>query len=78
LNIYQNFDDKTTLTDACSIGNDYYCLSFNNGNIKIYDNNNMKKERIECLLYEKNEGVNSLINYNNTNILFASGKDKIL
>ena len=69
LNIDQNFDDKTALTDACKIGNDYCCLSFDNGIFKIYDNNNMKKEKFECMLYEQNRGINSLINYNNTNTL---------
>ena len=62
------------LTDACSIGKDHCCLSFNDGSIKVYKNDDMKEEKSFCLLYDKEKGVNSLLNYNNTNILFASGQ----
>ena len=59
------------------LGKDHCCLSFNDGSIKLFKNDDMMKKVKSYSLYDEGKGVNSLTNYNNINILFASGDDLI-
>ena len=74
INIIKN---KPKLTDACNIDCNLCCFGFDDGNIYIFN----KKDFKTCLkhhqLYDMNRGVNSIINYNNDNLIFTSGFEKI-
>ena len=69
--------DKIILTDACNLDNDHCCVSFDDGTIKIYSNNDFKTFLKNYELYERKKGVNSIINYKNQNTLYVSGFEKI-
>ena len=65
------------LTDVCKVYNNNFCISFDDGTIKLYKNTDIVNHSKICKLYEENKGVNSMINYNNENILYVSGYEKI-
>ena len=75
--IKDNEDYSNNLTDACNIDNDYFCISFDNGNIQIYNNKNFESYLKKYEIYDRKKGVNSIINYNNDNTLYVSGYEKI-
>ena len=68
---------KPNITDGCNIDGNLCCISFDDGNIYIYDKKDFKTCLKKCQLYENKRGVNSIINFKNENLIFTSGYEKI-
>ena len=72
-----NYQSKPNLTGGCNIDGNLCCISFDDGNIYIYDKKDFKTCLKKHLLYENKRGVNSIINFKNENLIFTSGYEKI-
>ena len=68
---------KPNLTDGCNIDGNLCCISFDDGNIYIYDKKDFKVYLKKLSLYENKRGVNSIINFKNENLIFTAGYEKI-
>ena len=70
-----DLNQNNCVTDACNYNNDYYCISFDDGCLRIYSILNSYKKTYH--LYENKKGINSILNYNGSNIIYASGWEKV-
>lgn len=78
--------DREIATDICFLHKyrqlNYYCVSFNTGSLKIFNDENDKFSRVPKLIikeFEQNQAINSIYKSNsNENILFLVGNYKIV
>jgi len=76
-NELSNYQSKPNLTGGCNIDGNLCCISFDDGNIYIYNKKDFKTCLKKHQLYENKRGINSIINFENENLIFTSGYEKI-